>query len=110
MAVDIVRPVNTKILFQFVEDVQNSKFTGKTESGIIVTERDDKQVKRNRWGKVLAKGPDVVGEIEDGNYILIEALGWTTTMELDEVNPDQRYWFTDHEKVLLVSEEEPIIE
>lgn len=107
MAVDIVRPVNTKILFQFLEDVQNNKFTGQTESGIIVSERDDKQVKRNRWGKVLAKGPDVVPEIEVGNYILIEALGWTTTMELNEDNSGERFWFTEHEKVLLVSEEEP---
>lgn len=110
MTVDIVRPVNTKILFQFVEDVENSKFTGKTESGIIVTERDDKQVKRNRWGKVLGVGPDVVDEIKVDNYILIEALGWTTTMELNENNANDRFWFTDHEKVLLVSEEKPIIE
>ena len=109
MAVDIVRPVNTKILFQFVEDVQNSKFTGKTESGIIITERDDKQVKRNRWGKVLAKGPDVVEEIEDGSFILIEALGRTTTMELNEDSAGEKFWFTDHEKVFLVSDEPPFL-
>jgi co-chaperonin GroES (HSP10) len=108
MTADIVRPVNTKILFQFVEDVENSKFTGQTESGIIITERDDNQVKRNRWGKVLSVGPDVVSEIQDGDYILIEALGWTTTMELNENNSEERFWFTDHEKVLLVSEEEPV--
>lgn len=110
MAVDLVRPVNTKILFQFVEDVQNSKFTGKTDSGLVLIERDDNQVKRNRWGKVLAIGPDVVEEITVGSYVLIEALGWTTTMELNETNEGERFWFTEHEKILLVSEDEPVIE
>jgi co-chaperonin GroES (HSP10) len=107
MSVDIVRPVNTKILFQFVEDVENSKFTGETESGIVIVEQEENQVKKNRWGKVLAIGPDVVDEINVGNYIYIEALGWTTTMELDRTSTSTRFWFTDHEKVLLVSEEEP---
>jgi co-chaperonin GroES (HSP10) len=104
-----VKPLNTKILFKFVERVHSNAFHGKTKSGIEVIELPNNQLKQNRWGEVIATGPDIADEeISPGEYILIEALGWTEGLTLN-VNDDIKFWFTDLKKIICVSDTIPDI-
>ena len=102
-----VMPVNTKIMFKFVEDVESKGFTPVSKGGIVLVEHDHNMIKENRWGKVLAVGEDVDGEISVGEYIYIEALGWTTHMSLEDTVKAEKFWFTDEEKVICVSSDIP---
>jgi len=104
-----IKPIKGRILFQFVEDLNNDHFN-QSQGGIFVIENKENQVKANRWGKVLAVGPDAQKDVVPDEYILIEALGWTNGMDIDEgVEKKGRFWFTDIEKVLCVSENKPDI-
>lgn len=104
-----IKPINTKILFQFVEDLDNSTFRQKTQAGIFIVENEENKVNQHRWGKVLAVGPEVGDLVSVGEYILIEALGWTNWMSLDFSEKDaERFWFTDLEKVMCVTDENPL--
>jgi hypothetical protein len=105
---DVV-PVNSKIVFKFVEDVESKGFTPTSKGGIVLVEHDHNMIKENRWGKVLAVGEDVDAEISVGEYIYIEALGWTTGVTLEDVVGAEKFWFTDEEKVICVSSEVPDI-
>lgn len=89
-----IKPINTKILFQFVEDV-DSVFHSRTKSGIHIVQDKANQVNKPRWGKVLAIGPEV-DMISVGDYIFIEAMGWTNGIEFD----DATVWFTETKKVM----------
>ena len=102
-----IKPINTKILFQFLEDLDNTHFNSKTKGGLFVVENNENQVNKNRWGKVIAVGPMVDGLVEPEEYVLIEALGWTNGMTMDDGQDAERFWFTDVEKVICVSEEKP---
>ena len=109
MELDKVKPINTKILFQFVEDIGNHAFQSKSAGGIHLIEDRSNQVNKDRWGKVLKVGPDVdTSLVAEGEYILIEALGWTNAMKLDSTHDAEKFWFTDFEKVICVSEENPL--
>lgn len=101
-----IKPINTKILFQFVEDLDNSQFHGKSKGGIYIVEHDHEQVKLPRWGKVLNVGRDVE-LVAKGEYILMEALGWTNGMTMTGNVHDDRFWFTDESKVMCVTDEAP---
>jgi co-chaperonin GroES (HSP10) len=102
-----IKPINTKILFQFVEDLNNHSFHQQTKSGLMIVQNKDEQVKKNRWGKVLAVGPEASDLIETGEYVFIEALGWTNGITLEDGDDTQRVWFTDLEKVICVTPERP---
>lgn len=101
-----IKPINTKVLFQFVEDIDNSAFTGKTKGGLYVVENEENQINRHRWGKVLAIGPEVpTSEVDVGDFILMEPLGWTNHMSLSDNPDEEKFWFTDLEKIILVGDE-----
>jgi hypothetical protein len=109
MSLETIKPINTKILFQFVEDIENSAFHSKSAGGIHLIEDRSNQVNQDRWGKVLKLGPDVdTSLIQEGEYILIEALGWTNAMTLTDAHDAEKFWFTDFEKVVCVTEENPV--
>jgi hypothetical protein len=99
--------IEDKVAFRFLEDVDNSGFSGKTESGLLVKRSDDNQVNTPRWGTVL-KCADDVTEVKEGDYILIEPLGWTTALEFEEISDDS-FWITTEAKIMAVSDEEPKI-
>lgn len=96
-----VRPIESGILFQFVEDTQNGSFENATDWGFVIKNRVD-DPKSPRWGKVLKVGPDVEYVVE-GDYILIEKLMWTSNMTYENV----KFWKTNEEHVLIVSKEKP---
>jgi hypothetical protein len=99
--------IENKIAFQFVEEVSNQGFTGKSEGGIIVQRSDENQVNQPRWAKAI-KCADAVTEVQEGDYILIEPLGWTNQLTVDEIDED-RFWVTTEDRVMAVSDEEPKI-
>lgn len=97
--------IEKKIAFRFLEEVNNQGFTGKSESGIIVQRSDENQVNQARWAEAL-KCADSVTEVQEGDYILIEPLGWTNQLEITEVDED-KFWVTTEDRVMAVTDEEP---
>ena len=96
-----IEPLRNNIMFQFLDETGGAKgkFTDrKTEGGIILPTLDSGQ-KLPRWGKVLAVGPDAT--VQQGEYILVEALMWSYGTEIDGV----KMWKTDDSKVLLVTDD-----
>ena len=103
-----IKPRNNKILFQFVENMTNHTFKSKSPGGIVLVETQANKIDKPRWGKVLAKGPDIGDdEMIVGEYILMEALGWTNGMALDDSVDAEKFWFTQNDKVMCVSETLP---
>ena len=96
----IIEPVRNYVIFTFVEDITGDRFINSARGVIQVTSDDKAQTKHPRWGKVTNVGPDVK-DIEIGEYVLIEAGKWTSYFVVDGV----RYWKTDDEQVVLVSDE-----
>lgn len=102
-----IKPINTKILFDFLEKVENHGFSRMSNYGLQIVESKEGQVGKHRWGKVLAIGNDIdPSDVDVGEYILIEALGWTEGMKITD-DDDKKYWFTDLDKVMCVSSEMP---
>lgn len=97
--------IENKIAFEFLEDITNGSFTNTTESGIIVQRDAPNQVKEARWG-VVTKCARNVTEVEEGDYILMEPLGWTNRLEVDEVS-DDAFWVTTEDRIMAVSKEAP---
>lgn len=95
-----LRPLHKFILFAFTDDAAGGKFIPKTASGIILTNQSPEFSQGPKWGKVLAVG-DECEEVKVGDYILIEALQWTTGFTHDEI----KVWRTTEEKVIAVSED-----
>lgn len=87
------------IIFQFNEDTISNRFINKTSSGIIISAADQNQSGVARWAKVTHIGPEV-DEVQVGDYILLEPGRWTSGFYVD----DQRYWKTDIDQVLAVSD------
>lgn len=103
-----IKPVNTKILFKFVDDISSGTFNTTSKQGIVMVEDEQRKLKENRWGEVIAIGPGVEDDIVAPNeYILIEALGWTTAMTLDDAHDAEKFWFTELEKVMCVAFDKP---
>lgn len=103
-----IKPINTKILFQFVEDVDCVSFKTVSNSGIVLVENQSEQVKTPRWGKVLAVGDQIENEeVSVGEYILIEPLGWTNAMSLESTQAAEKFWFTQLDKIMCVSDTLP---
>ena len=88
------------IIFQFVEDVTDTRFVNSTASGLLVSSKDTNQTAIPRWVEVTHIGPDVDG-IAVGDFALIEAGKWTPGFYVEEA----RYWKTDEDKVLALSDE-----
>lgn len=95
-----VEAILNQIVFQFVEDTTAQRFNRKTNTGVIVVERQEKQLEESRWGKVLSIGPKVSG-IEEGDFILIQNLRWTNMFQLENGTP---YWVTSADDVLALAD------
>ena len=101
-----IKPIKDKILFQFVEDMTNATFKSKSPGGIVMVETQANKVDKPRWGEVLSVGSEVDG-MRVGEFILIEALGWTNSMTLEDSLSAEKFWFTKADKVMCVSDTLP---
>lgn len=97
-----LEPIHNQILFRFIEDTSGRRFNQKTTGGIIVVEHKDKQMEYARWGRILAIGPDAVGDFEVADIVLIENLRWTNSFNFD----DELLWITTDVDVLAVLNDE----
>ena len=95
-----ISAIESNVIFQFTEDVTQSRFINSAESGMIVNSGDGNQALWPRWGKAIKIGPDVK-EVIEGDYILIESGKWTLGFFIEDV----RYWKTDESKIIGVSDE-----
>ena len=101
-----LRAIGERILFRFVEDTEEGKFSNKTlNSGLIVVNKVNEQLEVPRWGVVLGAGSRVGDGIKKGDYILIEPLAWTNRLRYEGAS----MWATNYEKVMAVSIVEPEI-
>lgn len=92
-----LNPLRDVILFEFIDETSGMQrsFTDVTKSGIIIAHAPSQQ-KIARWGRVLAVGPE--SGVKVGEYVLIEALQWTTRTEVDGLI----IWKTEDSRVLAV--------
>ena len=95
-----LEPVNDNVIFKFVEDTTSTRFMNSSSAGIIISSKDDNQANVSRWGKVVAIGPKVL-DVKVDDYILVESGKWTSGFEHESV----RYWKTDENQILAVSDE-----
>lgn len=102
---DNLKLIENKVAFTFLEDSEHNGFSQTTASGIIVKQDEEQQVKQARWGEVVSCAPSVT-EVAVGDYILIEPLGWTTALELEEVEID-KFWMTTEDRIMAVTSTEP---
>jgi len=95
-----VKPIKDHIL------VEEMSFTErKTKGGIILLDDDAKSEGiRPRWAKVYSLGPKYDGEIEVGNWILIDHGRWTRGVKIGSGQTIRR---VDNKDVLLVTDEKP---
>jgi co-chaperonin GroES (HSP10) len=93
-----LRPFGNNILFKFLDETGGSRgeFSERSRSGLIIPKLQNTQ-KGERWGEVLAAGPDA--GVEVGEYILIEPLMWTR----NEVFEGQKIWKTNADKVMALT-------
>lgn len=96
----IIEAVRNYVIFTFVEDIVGDRFVNKTAGRIIVSSEDRAQTTYPRWGKVVQVGPDVY-DVKVDDYILIEAGKWTSHFYVD----GDRYWKTDEDQIIGVSDE-----
>lgn len=97
--------IENKIAFLFLENVNNKGFSGKTESGIIVQQSEQNQIDQARWGEVIKCSPEV-SEIDEGQFILIEPMGWTPGIQLEELEEDT-FWITTEDRIMAVADTKP---
>jgi co-chaperonin GroES (HSP10) len=92
-------PLGNSVLFKFLDETQGAQgsFSERTRSGLIIPTLQATQ-KGERWGRVVAVGPDAEGVAVD-DYILIEPLMWTT----NEVFEGEKVWKTNTDKVMAMT-------
>lgn len=93
-------PTATGVIIQFVDDTTSTRFVNSTQSGILITEQNQEQANLPRWGKVTHVGAEAEG-VEPGNYVLVEPGMWTRGFFVG----GQRFWKTNYEKLMAVSDE-----
>lgn len=92
-----MRVLRDSILFKFAADASTSTLSAKTEWGFEITKREE-GVNRPQWGIVEKIGPNVT-EVQVGDWVLIDALRWTTKCDFR----GNSYWRTRQSDVMLVS-------
>jgi hypothetical protein len=97
----MIKPLSNKFTFIFLDDIIGGEFESVTASGIVIKLQHE-TISSPRWGIVQEVGPKVQ-DFKSGEYVMIEALGWTDGMTVD----DRKVWFSDDSKVIMVSEEPP---
>lgn len=89
------------VIFTFVQTTRDGFFRGETEWGFKMAS-DDIDSQKPRWGKVEYVGPDVK-HVAEGDYILIEPLKWTFSVEFES----QKYWRTLEPHIMGTTDTEP---
>ena len=102
-----LRPLKKTILFQFLDETGGGKgrFQERTKGSLIIPVLNTKQTTENRWGRVVAIGPDVQG-VAVGEFILIAAQKWTAS----ETFEGEKVWKTVDidEAVMCVTDDEDV--
>lgn len=93
----MLEPLGNNILFIFEDKHKNGMFVEESEGGIHIG-MEHSAPNKDRWGKVVAIGPDVIEDIKNGDRILIEKMQWTTGFEHDGVE----IWSTNDKSVMAV--------
>lgn len=97
----MIRPLQDKILFTFIESVEKGLFFEKTNSGIVIGRNNDSTLKNPRWAKVIDVGPDVKHpDIKKGAEVLVDALRWTDSFK--DVENDRKVWFTVEKDIMMI--------
>lgn len=99
-----LRALGDSILFAFLDEARNGMFAPKLSDTILVTTPQTDLQNMPRWGIVLSVGPDVGEEIQEGKYILIDALKWTIGVTMPESN-GEKVWKTTYPNVSAISDE-----
>lgn len=97
-----LKPIKDSILFTFVQNTRDGYFRKETEWGFTIS-GSDYDSSKSRWGLVEVVGPDCQ-HVKVGDYIMIEALKWTTAVEFER----KKYWRTAEAHVELISDERPV--
>lgn len=97
-----IRPIQSKIIFRFLQETHRNGFINVTKNGIIVEAPFD-DPKIPRWGETLKVGEDV-SKVLSNEYILIEPLMWTEFFIDDD---GLKSWSTDESKIMAKSTQEP---
>lgn len=108
MRADNLRLIKKNIAFVFNDEIENKQFLNKTRSGIYYAGMSNKDDTAGlpRWGKVVAKAPEVSDYINIGDFVLVEEGMWTQGVTNPEVMDGQKFWITSELKVLATSDEE----
>jgi len=102
-----VKAIKNHIIFKFNDEIvrktdtgrERTQFVDSTEWGFEISNYDE-GTKTPRWVTVISVGPEVVDTIKVGSKILVEALQWTESIEVD----GEPHWRTDEDKIILVDE------
>lgn len=99
MSISNIKPILNNFIFQFLDGTQDGRFINRTQSGIILTNKNDQEQTANpRWATVLAIGPDVE-EFAVNDIVLIGAGRWSQYFTIDGT----KYWKSDSNEVLAVT-------
>lgn len=102
-----MKALRNNIIFQFLNETETELGTFKetTSFGLeLVTTTADASTKKARWAVITSVGPEVK-DLYEGDFICIEPLKWTDYFK----HNNQKYWKTDEDQILLVSNEMPDI-
>lgn len=99
-----LRPLGNTVLFKFLDETGGARgeFSERSRSGLIIPKLETTQ-KGERWGQVLAVGPDAT-DVNVDEFILIEPLMWTR----GEVFEGQKVWKTNPDKIMLITTDSSI--
>jgi len=91
-----IKPLRNVVMFEFLDETIGAKgaFVPSSYGGRIALVAGTNTQKINRWGKVLAVGPDA--GVAVGDYVLIESLMWMEGTKIDGV----KMWKTDDTKII----------
>lgn len=96
-----IRALTDSVIFSFAQTTRAGYFRSETEWGFKFA-ADDHATDKPRWGLVEFVGPDVK-YVQPGDYILIEPLKWTLSVDFK----DKQYWRTLESFIMLKSDEKP---
>lgn len=97
-----IKALKDSILFTFVQNTQDGYFRQETEWGLKIS-GSDYDSSKSRWGLVAVAGPDCK-YVKPGDYIMIEALKWTTAV----THEGKKYWRTAEAHVEATSDTRPV--
>lgn len=103
-----IKAIRNHIVFQFEDSIvrkssfgkERKQFGEKTDWGFEMSDYDD-GTKAPRWGIVVSIGHEVTSDVQIGDKILIDALKWTESVQLN----GESYWRTDDSCVLAIDED-----